>query len=79
MTRYGITDVQYDEMFSTQDGRCAICKHTSSKKLHVDHNANTGEVRGLLCGECNMGIGLFYEQIEIMESAIEYLRTRGAL
>lgn len=54
--RYGITEEDYQNMYKSQDGCCAICrKHASSFKtrLNVDHNHKTGKIRGLLCYRCN--------------------------
>lgn len=56
MRTYGITMEQYDELLEKQDHKCAICqKHENQfkRKLHVDHDHHTGEVRGLLCYHCN--------------------------
>lgn len=53
---YGITPEQWDEMFENQKGCCAICdRHQDmfKKRLAVDHNHETGEIRGLLCAYCN--------------------------
>lgn len=51
---YGITEAQYKEMFDAQDGRCAICgRKPVRRRLAVDHDHNTGKVRGLLCYTCN--------------------------
>jgi hypothetical protein len=81
-TRYGITEEAYQEMFEKQNHLCAICgsPETSTsnrsggiKRLSIDHNHKTGEVRGLLCHKCNSAIGLFEEDIERMKSAIDYL------
>ncbi len=58
--KYGITIDRYNEVFDKQNGVCAICKKPTKKKLFVDHDHQTGKVRGLLCSGCNMGIG-FYE------------------
>lgn len=71
--RYGITVEQYDQLFEYQGGRCAICNKTSTKKLNVDHDHNTGEIRGLLCGNCNKALGLFDDAIEALQAAIDYL------
>lgn len=59
-----------------QNNCCAICgKHESnfSKNLAVDHNHKTGKVRGLLCKNCNIGIGHFKDDISLINNAIEYL------
>lgn len=57
---YGITLQEYNDLLQSQDGKCGICsKFPSNKRLAVDHNHITGEVRGLLCDNCNRGIGMF--------------------
>ena len=73
---YGITTIEYNEMFAAQDGKCAICgKHQVElkKRLHVDHNHLTGKVRGLLCSNCNTMIGLSVENSKSLRLAAEYL------
>ena len=51
---YGITEDQYNDMFDRQGGVCALCKcPPSGKSLHVDHNHETNQIRGLLCTLCN--------------------------
>ena len=75
---YGITLTDYNKMFAEQEGCCAICgKHQSEfkKALDVDHNHLTNQVRGLLCGNCNNGLGRFYADygIELLTNAINYL------
>lgn len=79
--RYGITADTYDKMYEEQGGVCAICKVNTmggrgkGSKLAVDHNHTTSQVRGLLCGMCNQGIGMFKENTELMQKAIEYLKS----
>lgn len=76
--RYGITTEEYNKLFDKQNGCCATCgKHQSEfkKALVVDHNHNTGEVRGLLCSPCNHIIGLCYEDIIILNNIINYLNN----
>lgn len=73
---YGMTPSQYWVFFKEQGGVCAICKKQETSKrgwLHVDHHHLTGKVRGLLCGKCNSGIGLFGEDKTVLASAIQYL------
>lgn len=72
---YGITLEQYDKMFESQNGVCAICNRVNenNKRLHVDHCHNTGVVRGLLCSKCNIGLGQFEDSIEKLLSAAIYL------
>ena len=76
-SKYGITQDEYDLNLELQDDACKICKTDASeftKKLSVDHNHETGEVRGLLCPSCNSGLGQFKDNIEFLEEAIEYLK-----
>jgi hypothetical protein len=76
MGSFGITLEQYNQLFAKQEGKCAICqKHQIEfKKAHaVDHNAKTGEIRGLLCENCNKGIGNLQESVESLERAIDYI------
>ena len=81
LRRYGITLEQYDDMMLKQDGVCAICKQRETMKnkhgitvnLSVDHDHETGQVRGLLCRNCNVGLGNFSDDIRVMRVAISYL------
>lgn len=70
---YGITRADYDRMSAEQNYLCAICGEKTADVLHVDHNHQTKQVRGLLCGNCNFGVGLFVENPETMAKAIVYL------
>lgn len=77
-SRYGITLEEYDALFVIQGGVCALCGEPSDSErrlLSVDHCHDTGKVRGLLCSSCNMGIGIFNDDIESLEKAIAYLRS----
>ena len=71
---YGITLDQYEEMLAAQDYKCAVCGGNSKwGKLSVDHNHNTGKVRGLLCEKCNRAIGLLNDNAELAYKLGEYL------
>ena len=75
---YGITLEQFQEIIIKQNNKCAICNkkfNTSSlnSKPHVDHNHATGKIRDLLCGNCNNGLGLFYDNIIYINNASNYL------
>ena len=75
-SNYGLTISDYDALLAKQNNCCDICLlHVSqhNKHLHVDHDHSTGEVRGLLCENCNRGIGLFQDDTVILENAIKYL------
>ena len=80
MKRYGINQLDYTKMLEAQDHSCAICgtEDPSPKKyLCVDHNHDTGEVRGLLCHSCNTGLGMFKDDPNNLLKANEYLTKRG--
>lgn len=79
---FGITLEQYGEMLALQDGKCALCKEPETAtangrlmELAVDHDHATGEVRSLLCGNCNKGLGNFKDSPELLAAAILYLRS----
>ena len=74
---YGISVAQYDKMLLLQGGVCAICKgrNKSKRRLSVDHNHASGEIRGLLCDNCNSGLGRFRDSPEFLRAAAEYLLT----
>ncbi len=76
---YKITKEEYDIMLIQQNGKCYICEeediNTRNKKLVVDHDHNTGKVRGLLCYSCNIGLGFFHDNIEHLSNAIKYLKN----
>jgi len=84
--RYGITKSVYDAMFAAQGGKCAVCgnpiKHAGIggdrkfDKAHVDHNHETGAIRGLLCGHCNNGIGHFRDNPALLRLAADYVTVR---
>lgn len=69
--KYGVTIEWLAEHTS-----CQICKRTDGK-LHVDHDHQTGRVRGMLCGQCNTGLGLFQDSPDLLTKAKEYLCTFG--
>lgn len=69
---YGITIDDYNRMYAEQHGSCVICRK-SFPVLDVDHNHETGKVRGLLCKKCNKGLGHFDDQPVLLFSAIDYL------
>lgn len=74
--RYGITSDDYVQMLRKQEGRCAICQSdgcSTGRNLAVDHCHTTGKIRGLLCSNCNVGLGKFKDSINIINKAIEYL------
>lgn len=78
-SKYGLTEADYLAKIVEQGNVCAICsKKDETKVLCVDHDHVTGEVRGLLCGNCNVGLGNFRDSPKILESAIAYLLKKEA-
>lgn len=74
--RYEITFTEYKDLLETQKGLCKICQSSNNgKTLHIDHDHVTGKVRGLLCNQCNVGLGSFRDNPELLQGAIEYLTT----
>jgi len=74
---YQITIEDYQLSLEKQSGLCAICKSkcVSGRRLAVDHNHTTGEVRGLLCCKCNRGLGNFNDNLDLLEQAVLYLKS----
>lgn len=75
--KYGMTIEDYDRMFAEQNGGCAICGGTPTRTehLHVDHDHETGRIRGLLCDSCNLGLGKFRDDPDVLAKAAAYLRS----
>jgi len=71
--KYGSTE-EYNEICERQNGKCLICDQVSDKKLHMDHCHETKKIRGLICNNCNIGLGFFRDNIDFLNSAIEYLK-----
>lgn len=73
---YGLTIAQYNQMRESQNFRCALCdrheEDAAHGKLAIDHNHETGKVRGLLCSGCNSALG-FLEKPDWMQRATKYL------
>ena len=72
---YGITASDYQALYDFQGGTCALCQRATgkTKRLAVDHNHATGQVRGLLCGTCNKILGHAMDDIEFFVRGVEYL------
>lgn len=70
---YGLTLKNYDEMYTKQNGCCKICG-TFKEKLNIDHCHDSEVIRGLLCNNCNLALGLLKDKSNIFENAINYLK-----
>lgn len=83
-THYNFTLEEYIKLLEIQKGLCSICKQIETAKhqsgtlraLSVDHNHKTKKIRGLLCNNCNRGLGYFKDDISVLEEAIKYLNDK---
>jgi len=79
--QYGLTLEQYEGMLEFQDHKCKICggeestvdKTGITRRLSIDHDHDTGQIRGLLCSRCNTALGSFRDNVESLKRAILYL------
>lgn len=85
LKNFNLTLEEYDRLFEQQNGVCAICGQPESRKmpnggtyrLNIDHNHQTGKVRGILCAACNLALGklkIDEKGIDLLLKAIEYVR-----
>lgn len=75
-SKYGLTLEQFDQMYEDQQGKCAICSvDVPTNKICVDHNHTTGQVRQLLCHNCNVILGHAFEDPTILMKCVEYLNA----
>lgn len=75
--KYNISTAVFTRLLEKQDYRCAICQredHTGYN-WHVDHCHTTDKIRGVLCSRCNQGLGLFSDNLDILQKAKEYLES----
>lgn len=74
---FGITPEKYDEINEIQNNVCAICSRESpdGRRLHIDHCHKTNVIRGLLCHDCNRGIGMFRDDPKLLQKAAEYVEN----
>jgi len=80
LKKHNMTEEQFKELISQSKNKCAICEKEDINyppKLNIDHNHITGKLRELLCPRCNRSIGLFHERIDLLESAISYLKKHS--
>lgn len=79
--KYGLDFKEYENMVKETNGMCPICGYIFTNENRytgpfVDHNHETGKVRGILCNRCNRTLGFVDDKIEILENLIVYLRNR---
>lgn len=73
-TTYGITLEEYQHIFTAQGNCCAVCQNTS-RRMHVDHDHTTGRIRGILCHNCNIALGLLQDNEHTLTNLAAYLRA----
>lgn len=74
LQKYGLTIKGVESLLAGQGGKCAICEVAlDAKTLNVDHCHVSGDVRGVLCGGCNTGLGLLGDDITGLRKALKYL------
>jgi hypothetical protein len=73
LKKYNLSLTEYNEFAASQYDRCAICGESTKNTLHIDHDHTTGNVRGLLCPNCNIGLGNFKDDVTRLWNAIAYL------
>lgn len=74
LRRRGITVDEFWNMYDSQNGKCPIClQDIAAEDSAIDHNHETGKIRGILCKSCNRGIGLLKDSADVLESAFKYL------
>ena len=72
--QYGLTEEKYNNLLTSQESKCAICKEPErTRRLSVDHCHGSGSLRGLLCRRCNLGLGYFHDSTTHLRAAIRYL------
>ena len=74
--RYSISQADYDHIVAEQQGGCAICQAITAS-LAVDHHHDTGAVRGLLCSNCNVALGMLADNPLLLARAAEYLQSHA--
>lgn len=72
-TKFGINLPTYQKILEEQNGVCYICEQEDTTALAVDHNHKTKQVRGLLCRNCNRGLGLLQDNPKFLKKALQYL------
>jgi hypothetical protein len=82
--------MDYEELLTKQNYSCAICGSSNPKSgflmaagkkrigyFRIDHDHKTNKLRGLLCNNCNLGLGNFKESVEVLQNALTYLKNGG--
>lgn len=76
--KYGITAQEYDARIVAQEGKCEVCKEVptgkgAKSKLHLDHCHITNKHRGMICGNCNVALGMARDNLVVLKALVNYL------
>jgi hypothetical protein len=77
-TVYGITYEEFDTLFDLQNGVCFLCEAPlvrDDRLTHLDHDHDTDRARGILCMKCNVGIGMFQDDVDLIKEVVRYLES----
>lgn len=80
-TRYGMSEYEYDRILISQGGCCACCgakRNIDGRMWCIDHDHETGQIRGILCTNCNAGIGALGDTLSGVMRAVRYLKQNAA-
>lgn len=73
--KHGLSVEQFERLLSDQGGGCALCGgRNADRRLAIDHDHETGRIRGLLCSRCNTALGLLRDSVDLLTRAVAYLR-----
>ena len=78
--KHGVSEDDYKSLLALQEGACGIChKVPEDSVLSVDHDHQTGKIRGLLCNNCNVAIGLLNDSLDNLRNAYDYLEKASKI
>lgn len=72
-----LTQSEETQLIARAAGKCELCGGVSVRELHMDHNHLTGKIRGFLCHSCNLGLGLFKDNVDVLTRAIIWIQQDG--
>ena len=71
--KFGLSDEEYTTLIERSQGLCEVCNNPMGNKRCIDHDHNTGEIRGVLCNNCNTALGLVGDNVTTLTKLIQYL------
>lgn len=70
---YGLSPDEFLTLLARQNFKCKICQESIGSRAHIDHDHETNRIRGCLCTQCNVGLGMFKESKDLLAKAITYI------